>query len=298
MGTQIEVRMDTRSRRKAVAAAVIGNFIEWYDFSVYAFLATVIAPLFFPSNDPAASLLAAFAAFGVAFLVRPLGGIIFGHYGDRIGRRDTLALVVLIMAGATTLIGVLPSYGQIGIAAPVLLVIARALQGLSAGGEYANATSYLIEYAPERRRGLYGSWTYVTIGLALMAGATLGAVMTSSLSEEAISSWGWRVPFLISAPLGLIGFYLRMKLDDSPRFRALQEAGDVAAAPLLTMLRTQLPNLFMTVGIVVTGTVGVYISLLYMPAYYTQCRLVKPVRAQVFAAAAVGRRDGPYVLAF
>jgi MHS family proline/betaine transporter-like MFS transporter len=256
-------------RRKAVVAATIGNFVEWYDFSIYAYFATVIAVLFFPSENQVASLLATFASFGVAFLFRPLGALIFGHYGDKIGRKNTLAAVVLLMAGATVLIGVLPTHAQVGVFAPALLVVARALQGLSAGGEYANATSYLVEYAPENKRGLYGSWAYFTIGLSLLAGALLGALMSSTLSEEALSSWGWRIPFLISAPLGLVGFYLRRRLEDSPSFRAVQESGQVASAPLITTLRTQLGNLLMTVALVIVGTAGVYIFLLYMPSYYS-----------------------------
>lgn len=258
-----------QQRKRAVVAATIGNFVEWYDFSVYAYFATVIAALYFPSENQAASLLAAFASFGVAFLMRPLGALIFGHYGDKVGRKNTLAAVVLLMAGATVLIGVLPTYAQIGVLAPVLLVIARALQGLSAGGEYANATAYLVEYAPDRKRGLYGSWAYFTIGLSLLVGALLGAVMTASLSETALSTWGWRIPFLIGAPLGLVGFYLRMRLEDSPNFRVVQERDEVASAPLLATLRTQIGGLLLTMGLVVVGTAGVYVFLLYMPSYYS-----------------------------
>jgi len=143
---------DAATRKKAVVAATIGNFVEWYDFSVYAYFATVIAVLFFPSDNSTASLLATFAAFGVAFAARPLGALVFGHYGDKIGRNRTLAAVVLLMAGATVLIGVLPTYAQIGVLAPILFVAARAAQGFSAGGEYANATSFLVEYAPEGKR--------------------------------------------------------------------------------------------------------------------------------------------------
>jgi MHS family proline/betaine transporter-like MFS transporter len=269
MTTEAVKRADVATRKKAVVAATIGNFVEWYDFSVYAFFATVIGALFFPSENPTVSLLAAFASFGVAFLARPLGALVFGHYGDKIGRKGTLAAVVLLMAGATVVIGLLPTYAQIGVLAPILLVLARAAQGFSAGGEYANATSFLVEYAPERRRGLYGSWAYFSIGLSLVVGALLGALLTSALSEEALNSWGWRIPFLIGAPLGLIGFYIRSRLEDSPNFRAIKEADRVERAPLLTTLRTQLKALLMTVGLVIVGTAGVYIFLLYMPAYFS-----------------------------
>jgi MFS family permease len=175
------VQFDPGSRRRTILAVVAGNFVEWYDFSVYAYFAVVIAPLFFPSGNPTARLLATFAVFGVAFAFRPFGALIFGRLGDRIGRRRTMAIVVLLMSGATTALGLLPTYAQIALAAPVLLVLARALQGLSAGGEYANATSYLVENSSPRRRGLTGSWAYTGIGLALLVGALVGAVARSMI---------------------------------------------------------------------------------------------------------------------
>jgi len=158
MSSSMEPRIGAAERRRAVIAATIGNFVEWYDFIVYGLFATTIATLFFPSQDRLASLLATFAIFGVSFVVRPLGALIIGSYGDRVGRRTTLAVVILLMSGATFLIGVTPGYESIGVLAPILLALARALQGFSAGGEFGGATSFMVEYAPEGRRGLYGSW--------------------------------------------------------------------------------------------------------------------------------------------
>lgn len=262
-----ETSFSSRTRRNYVLAAVSGNFVEWYDFSVYAFFAVVLAKLFFPTGNDTTSLLATFATFGIAFVTRPFGALLFGRLGDRIGRRAILAVVVLLMSGATALIGVLPGYAAAGVVGPSLLVLARILQGFSAGGEYGSATAYLVESAPRRRRGLTGSWAYVGIGFGLVVGAGIGLGLSSGLSEGALSSWGWRIPFLLAIPFGLIGFYLRSRVDESPEFVALRKEGDVAAAPLTQAFRTQTRGLLLTVGLVVVGTVDVYVGLLYLPTY-------------------------------
>ncbi|OLL70162.1 L-Proline/Glycine betaine transporter ProP [Pseudonocardia sp. Ae263_Ps1] len=254
-------------RRRAIVAATAGNFVEWYDFSVFACFALVIAPLFFPAADPVASLLSTFAVFGIAFVFRPVGALVFGQLGDRIGRRATMAIVVLLMSGATAAIGLLPTYSQIGVAAPVLLVIARALQGLSAGGEYANATAYLVENSLPGRRGVTGSWSYFGIGLALLVGALLGMSMSIGLSPSELESWGWRIAFLLGVPLGAIGVYLRSKIEDSPEFLALQGEELLEETPLRASLRTQTRNLALTIGLVIVGTAQIYLVLLYMPTY-------------------------------
>ncbi|HYQ83488.1 MAG TPA: MFS transporter, partial [Rubrobacter sp.] len=185
-------------RKRAVIAAVIGNFIEWYDFTLYGYLAVVIAPLFFPAENRLVSLMATFAVFGVAFLMRPIGALVFGSIGDRIGRRNTLATIILMTSGATFFIGVVPSYETIGILAPLLLVLARVVQGFAVGGEYGGATAFMVEYAPEDKRGLYGSWQFVTQGASLMVGLLIVTLLTTTLSEEALFSWAWRVPFLLA----------------------------------------------------------------------------------------------------
>lgn len=258
----------SETRKKAIIAATIGNFVEWYDFTVFGYFATVIAAQFFPSGDPLAALLNTFAIFGVSFVVRPLGALIVGSYGDRLGRRGTLAVVILLMSGATFLIGAAPTYAQVGVLAPIILALARALQGFSAGGEFGGATSFMVEYAPEGRRGLYGSWQAFTQGLALAVGATLGVVLSSALPEEAFQSWGWRIPFLIALPLGLIGLYLRLRLEDTPNFQAVRQMDQVEPAPLRQTIRIHGKDILKVVGVIVFGTALTYLFI-FLPTYLT-----------------------------
>ena len=224
--------------RRVIAASAVGNFVEWFDFAVYGFLATIIASHFFEGDDPTASLLKTFAVFAVAFALRPLGGIFFGRLGDRLGRKRVLSMTILMMAGATTLIGLLPTYASIGIAAPLLLTFARCVQGFSAGGEYAGACAYLMEHAPNDRRAFYGSFVPVSTFTAFASAAVLAYALEATLSAEAMSAWGWRVPFLIAAPLGLIGLYLRWRMEETPAFQqALAEGREHEHAPLMDTLR-------------------------------------------------------------
>ena len=230
-------QVSPKTLRKVIAAATIGNFVEWFDFAVYGFLATTIAQQFFPSGDTSAALLKTFAVFAVAFAFRPLGGIFFGMLGDRIGRKRTLAMTILLMAGATTLIGVLPSYAAIGVMAPILLTLIRCAQGFSAGGEYAGACAYLMEHSPNDKRAWYGSFLPVSTFSAFAAAAVVAYALEASLSAEAMGSWGWRLPFLIAAPLGLVGLYMRWRLDETPAFQAVTEEHAVAHSPLKETLR-------------------------------------------------------------
>ncbi|MFP3517046.1 MFS transporter [Pseudomonas sp. SIMBA_077] len=226
-----------KTLRKVIVAASIGNFVEWFDFAVYGFLATTIAEQFFPSEDASAALLKTFAVFAVAFAFRPLGGVVFGLLGDKIGRKRTLAMTILLMAAATTLIGVLPTYAAIGVMAPILLTLIRCAQGFSAGGEYAGACAFLMEHSPNHKRAWYGSFIPVSTFCAFAAAAVAAYALEASLSVEAMNSWGWRVPFLIAAPLGLVGLYMRSKLDETPTFQAATQEHDVAHSPLKETLR-------------------------------------------------------------
>ncbi|MEN8642384.1 MFS transporter [Pseudomonas sichuanensis] len=224
--------------RRVIAASAIGNFVEWFDFAVYGFLATLIATQFFASQDPSVALLKTFAVFAVAFALRPLGGIVFGALGDRLGRKRILSLTILLMAGSTTLIGLLPTYASIGVLAPALLTLARCLQGFSAGGEYAGACAYLMEHAPQDKRAFYGSFVPVSTFSAFACAALIAYGLEASLSAEAMNSWGWRVPFLIAAPLGLVGLYLRWRMEETPAFRqAMAEGKQHSHSPLGDTLR-------------------------------------------------------------
>src|SRR5215208_3045597 len=177
--------------RKAVIGGSVGNFVEWYDFSIYGLLAPFIARLFFPSEDPTGSLLDTFAVFALAFFLRPIGGFVIGYLGDRIGRRNALSLAIILMALSTGFIGVLPTYERVGILAPLLLVVARVGQGFSAGGEWGGSAAFLVEHAPQSKRGFFGSWQQFSTRCGLLVGSGVAALLTSFLSDEAMSSWGW-----------------------------------------------------------------------------------------------------------
>ncbi|MGP3998834.1 MFS transporter [Streptomyces sp. 8N706] len=213
-----------RSRRALVAGSV-GNFIEWYEFGVYGYFATIIAANFFTpeGGSDAEGLIKTYASFALAFFFRPVGAALFGRVGDRIGRRPTLILVLLLMTGATTLIGLLPTHATLGAAAPWLLTLMRAVQGLSAGGEFGGAVSIMTEFAPRGRRGLYGSWQSFTVALGLLAGAGMAALLATVLSATELDAWGWRVPFLMTLPMGLAALWLRLRLEETPPFRRIRE---------------------------------------------------------------------------
>ncbi|OHV12319.1 MFS transporter [Kushneria phosphatilytica] len=223
---------------RVITASAIGNFIEWFDFAIYGFLAVTLSQHFFPPGEPSLALLQTFAVFAVSFALRPLGGVVFGMLGDRIGRKRVLSLTVLLMAGATTLIGLLPTWQSVGMAAPLALALARCIQGFSTGGEYAGACAFVMEHAPRRQRGRYGSFIPVSTFAAFALAAVLGFTMNALLSEASMQQWGWRVPFLIAAPLGLIGLYMRLRLDESPAFKALRQQEGVPHAPLKETIRS------------------------------------------------------------
>jgi MFS transporter, MHS family, proline/betaine transporter len=246
------------TRRRVIAASFIGNFVEWFDYAVYGYLAVTIATVFFPESDPQTGLLLTFALFAISFLVRPLGGFVWGHIGDRVGRRTALSLSILIMSGATFCIALIPGYDTIGIWAPVLLLIIRVVQGFSASGEYAGASAFLVEYAPANRRGLYA---------AVVPASTAAGLLTTLLSTEAMQSWGWRLPFLLAAPMGLIGRYIRTKLEDTPVFRELAAEDHAVKAPVSSLFRNHWRQLLQAVGAVLLNAVGFYVILSYMPTY-------------------------------
>ncbi|RBM18818.1 MFS transporter [Prauserella sp. PE36] len=260
----------TAKPTRAAVAAGIGHFVEYFDYTLYGFFAVVIGAQFFPDADPTASLLAAFAAFALAFVARPVGGLVFGHFGDRLGRRNALAVSVLMMGGASLLIGVLPPYSAIGVWAPILLVIARLLQGFSAGGENAGAVTFLAEYAPQGKRGLYCSWHQVALTAALLAGSGAATLTSAVLPADAFASWGWRVPFLLGAALALVGVYVRLRLGDTPAFRRLERSASTERVPLAAALTTYRRAVLIGLGFFVGPSVAAYVLLIYMPTYASE----------------------------
>jgi MHS family proline/betaine transporter-like MFS transporter len=256
------------ARRVAVAAA-IGNLLEWFDFALYGFFAVIIGKLFFPSGNATASLLAALAVFGVAFLVRPLGGVVLGAFADRAGRRAALSACVLLMGIATTLIALLPTYASVGVLAPILLVLLRCLQGFSAGGEYAGAAAFLLEYAPENRRGLWSSIVSATAAIGVMFGGLVTLGFATLLTEAQLEAWGWRVPFLLAAPLAVVGLYVRLRLEDTPVYRDLQRRHEVAEAPLRRAGRQNLPAIGLVFACTAVAGLGFYYLATYTVTFLT-----------------------------
>ncbi|MEU4143878.1 glycine betaine/L-proline transporter ProP [Streptomyces parvulus] len=257
--------------RRAVKAAALGNAMEWFDFGVYSYIAVTLGKVFFPSGNPTAQLLSTFGAFAAAFLVRPLGGLVFGPLGDRVGRQKVLALTMIMMAAGTFAIGLIPSYATIGVLAPVLLLVARLVQGFSTGGEYAGASTFIAEYAPDKRRGFLGSWLEFGTLAGYIGGAGLVTLMTALLSDGDLTSWGWRIPFLIAGPMGIVGLYLRMRLEETPAFAAEMAKAEKTRpkVPLREMVTGQWRALLLCVGLVLVFNVTDYMLLSYMPSYLT-----------------------------
>lgn len=273
-GSKTPVVQERRTVHRAVAAASVGNIAEWYDFGLYSYLAVVVLNrVFFPDLGPW-STVSTLGAFAAAFLMRPLGGFVFGRLGDRIGRTRVLSGTVVLMALATVLLGLVPSHGTIGIAAPLLVLLVRLLQGFSAGGEYVGALTMVAEYSPDRRRGFFGSWLeFCTVtGYALGAGACATAIAV--LPADDLLAWGWRVPFMMALPLGIAGVYLRMRLEDTPAFRQLMERSPVIATMssrrvLQIVLVRYRSAALVAAGVVVAWNVTNYVLTNYVPAYLT-----------------------------
>lgn len=256
----------TGAHKRALIAGSIGNFIEWYEFAVYGFLATVIARNFFQlaGEAPLTGLILTYASFAIAFFFRPLGAIIFGRIGDRIGRKPTLIVVLVMMTLATTAIGLVPAYASIGVAAPLILTGLRILQGLFAGGEYGGAVSLMTEFSPRGRRGLYGAWQSFTVALGLLAGAGIVALISAVLSPEELHAWGWRIPFFLAIPLGIVALWLRVKMEETPGFlRQQQPQHSQASADLIHTLKAIVTG----IGRLMVWSAAGYTYLVIMPAY-------------------------------
>ncbi len=256
--------------KKATGAAIFGTFIEYYDFSVYGYVAATLSLVFFPSDDPTVALLNTFLVFGSAFLVRPLGAWYFGRLGDRRGRRVSLVASITLMGAAATLTGLLPGYAQIGILAPALLVLLRMLQGFSAGGEIGGAASYIREWAPPHRRPLYISFipSVANLGKGLAAGAA--ALIAALIPADIMVDWGWRLPFLAALPLGILCLYMRLKVEDSPEFTALAQEDATTKKPFLDLVREYRPQLFKVMGISTVQNLGTYVGTVFVAVYFSE----------------------------
>ncbi|MEV4644355.1 MFS transporter [Saccharopolyspora sp. NPDC049357] len=272
MSSTVTTSVATRgmSPRKVAVASFIGTAIEWYDFYLYGTAAALVfSKLFFPSFSPLAGTLLALSTYTVGFVARPLGGIIMGHFGDRLGRKSMLVLSLLMMGIATALIGVLPTFAVAGIWAPVLLVVLRVVQGFGVGGEWGGAVLMAVEHAPPRSKGFFGAWPQVGVPAGLLLANSVFMVMTSALGEEAFLQWGWRIPFLLSAVLVLVGLFIRLQVEESPTFQDVVNSGEVDRHPFVTLLRTQWRSVLLAAGIKLSQNSIFYIFTVFVLTYAT-----------------------------
>nr|WSZ99734.1 MFS transporter [Streptomyces sp. NBC_00857] len=261
--------LDARTVRRVTLAGCIGVFVELYDNGIYGFLAATLALVFFPEQSPQTALLLTFLTFGIPFFVRPVGGIVCGYLGDRIGRQRMLVFVILLISAATAAIGLLPDYATIGVAAPVLLILLRFAQGFSVGGEAAGAITFLAEYAPDGRRGRLTSYAQIASFSALLFGTLTAALLNATLGEDAMVSWGWRIPFLLAIPMGVIGFYIRKRIRETPHFERLRAENKLSRNPLREAFSTREHRraiLLATLIPLLNGS-GYYVLFSYMPTY-------------------------------
>jgi MHS family proline/betaine transporter-like MFS transporter len=244
--TSTDLEFTGRSRRRIIIAASAGNFAEWYDWGVYGVVATIIATQFFPPGDPVVGLLNTYAVFALGYLARPFGGIVFGRIADKFGRRRALSLTILVTCGGTAAMGLLPTYAEIGLVAPVLLVVCRMAQSMGAGGEYASAISFVYEHSPAGHRARNVSQLIASTFVGIMCGSVLARIASAVMTEEAYNAYGWRILFLVAVPLAAAGFYLRSRVEETPEFEALTRARRKTAAevsPVRATLRRQWPTM-------------------------------------------------------
>ena len=259
--------------RKVTGSSFLGNFIEWFDYASYSYLATVIAMVFFPAEDRAVAVMSTFGVFALSFLVRPIGAIFWGNMGDKKGRKWALSVSILLMSGATFLIGCLPGYAVIGVGAPLLLLLLRMVQSFSAAGEYAGAATFIAEYAPHNHRGFYCSMVPASTATGLLVGSLLATFMFTVWGADSafVVDWGWRIPFWLALPLGYITHYIRTHLEDSPVYAQMQdrmkEMGEKVEHPIRTLLTKHLRVLLISFGACVLNAVGFYAVLTYLPNY-------------------------------
>ncbi len=253
--------------KRSTIGGVIGNVLEWYDFAVFGYFASIIGQSFFPVTDPLAALINAFGVFAAGYLMRPLGGMIFGQIGDRLGRKRALQISVLMMAIPTTLLGLLPTYASIGIAAPVALMALRLIQGVSVGGELIGSVSFITEIAPPNRRGFFGSWSFFSAVAGVLLGSLVATIVHTFMDPDALAAWGWRLPFLAGFLIGGFGLWMRRGMVESPAFEKLEESGEVAKSPVAEALRRHPGQILHVVAMVMTMGGGFYMLFVWWPTY-------------------------------
>ncbi|MBP8063635.1 MAG: MFS transporter [Acinetobacter sp.] len=270
------------SQKKVILAGTVGNAVEWFDWTIYATFAVFFSKQFFPSDDPTASLLATFAIFAVGFFMRPLGGIVLGIFSDRFGRKAALAATIMMMAGGSLMIGLSPTYETIGIFAPIILVLARLLQGLSLGGEFASAATYLSELAPNNKRGFYSSFMFFSAAIGILSASSLAWFLTSYLTDAQMNEYGWRIPFILGALGGLVGMWIRKSVPDSE----LTKKKEKVKNPLFVLLKKYPKETLRIVGISILTTFAFYIFVVYVPTYAIKVLGADP--KTTFAANTIG----------
>jgi MFS family permease len=281
--------LDPKRDRLVITASALGTVFEWYDFFVYGTLAALLGNLFFPSDNPAAALLKSLAAFGVGFGVRPLGAIVFGYLGDLVGRKYTFLITISLMGLATAAVGLLPTYAQIGVWAPVLLLVLRALQGLALGGEYGGAAIYVAEHAPKGRRGFYTSWIQVSVVGGFLLSLAVVLSTTALIGRDAFEAWGWRIPFLVSLLLLALSLYIRLKLKESPIFQQMKAAGTTSKNPLKESFATwdNVRRVFVALFGIAAGLTVIWYTAQFSTLYFLQqTTRLEPTTAQMLIGAA------------
>ncbi|MGK2237488.1 MAG: metabolite-proton symporter [Rhodococcus sp. (in: high G+C Gram-positive bacteria)] len=294
--TRIEPTIRPRKMRSIIAAALSASTLEWYDFYIYGTAAALVFnKVFFPGVSPALGTLAAFATFGVGFLFRPLGGIIFGHFGDTLGRKKLLVLAMLMMGIATFLIGLLPTYATIGVAAPIMLVVLRAVQGLAVGGQYGGAMLLVTENAPPAKRGFYGSFAHIGPSLAVILSNVVFLAVVAAMDTAALEKWGWRVPFLLSAFVIAAGLYIQLKIEDTAEFQAMAKKRLAEAdgsptrkpSPIITAFKTHPKELLQAGGMILVIQVYYYILIVFTISYATSHHIERTTALMTVLASSV-----------
>jgi MFS transporter, MHS family, proline/betaine transporter len=253
--------------KKVIASTMIGNGLEWYDYALYGTFTALISKHFFPPGDDAVALIATFGIFAVGFLMRPLGAMFFGYIGDKYGRKNALALSILLMAFPTACIGLLPTYQEIGLWAPVLLTLIRLVQGVAIGGEFGGSIVYLVEHASAKNKNQMGNFSILSMLIGLLSGAMIAAGLAQLMSAEAFDSYGWRIPFILGFFIGIVGLYIRTKLDESPVFMEAKEAGYTSDAPIKEALQQSYKEILLGIGVYLAVTIPFYIQTVFMPSF-------------------------------